>query len=284
MSSLAERIDGYDVPAGSLTCWWLLQAGFVLKSAQGTVVLVDPYLSDELDTQLGLTRIVAAPLDARTMKADVVLVTHAHGDHLDVETVRALVANGAQCVGPRSCYDALVAAGVPEGKLSTIATGQEVTVADLTATAVFARHDYPDALDAVGFVVHAADGPAVYHSGDTEYDNRILESVTRPLDGALVCMNGATGNMNAHEAALLAHRTGASSLVPMHIGLWADEQYGLGATLDPAEFQRYYRLLDSTGEVVIPVIGEPISVSLPHSADNSGGRPAAAGHDDVTRP
>ena len=85
--------------------------------------------------------------------------------------------------------------------------------------------------DAVGYVLSCGD-VSVYHSGDTEYDSEIIAD-TRGVGTSLVCINGTTGNMNVHEAALLAWLQGARLAVPFHYGLWRDADYGEGATLDP---------------------------------------------------
>ena len=53
----------------------------------------------------------------------------------------------------------------------------------------------------------------------------------------LVPINGVGGNMNAHEAALLAWQVAPRIAVPMHYGMWPAEQYGPGATLDPETFR-----------------------------------------------
>ena len=38
----AEQLRAHRVPPGSLTLWWLGQAGFVIKSPAGKLVVIDP--------------------------------------------------------------------------------------------------------------------------------------------------------------------------------------------------------------------------------------------------
>ena len=70
--------------------------------------------------------------------------------------------------------------------------------------AVHARHLFglEPTPDAVGFVL-AVDGVSLYHSGDTEYDSEII-SDTKGVTASFISINGTTGNMNAHEAAMMA--------------------------------------------------------------------------------
>jgi L-ascorbate metabolism protein UlaG (beta-lactamase superfamily) len=39
----------------------------------------------------------------------------------------------------------------------------------------------------------------------------------------MACINGGGGNLNAHEAALLAWQLKARLVVPMHYGMWSDD-------------------------------------------------------------
>src|SRR5258708_5984 len=107
-------------------------------------------------------------------------------------------------------------------------------------------------------------GVRLYPSGDTEYDHTMRATARANVDVMLVCINGTAGNMNAHEAALLAWQVRPRMVVPMHFGLWIDEGYtnlGGEATLDPQIFVDTYRKLGGEADVVIPEIGERILVN-----------------------
>jgi L-ascorbate metabolism protein UlaG (beta-lactamase superfamily) len=71
-----------------------------------------------------------------------------------------------------------------------------------------------------------------------------------------VPINGVGGNMNAHEAALLTWQVAPRIAVPMHYGMWPDEQYGPGATLDPETFRQTLTCLGSETEVRVLREGE----------------------------
>ncbi len=41
-----RELEQFSVPPGSITLWWLGQAGFIVKTPAGKLVAIDPYLSN----------------------------------------------------------------------------------------------------------------------------------------------------------------------------------------------------------------------------------------------
>jgi L-ascorbate metabolism protein UlaG (beta-lactamase superfamily) len=219
---------------GALHLWWLGQSGF-LVAWQGRHLLLDPYLSDSLTRKYAdtdkpherMTELVVEP--AELAFVDVVTASHAHTDHLDPDTLRALP--GVPLVAP-AAHRALVlerAGAEPVG----IDDGETVEVGGFAIAAVPAAHEEIERDDAgrmlhLGYVVRC--GPfALYHAGDTIPYDGIAERVRAlgPIDVALLPINGrlperrVTGNLWGDEAAALAHAIGARLAVPMHFELFA---------------------------------------------------------------
>ena len=67
----------------------------------------------------------------------------------------------------------------------------------------------------VGYVISAGDRH-VYHSGDTQW----VEPGVSGVDLAIVPINGKLGNVDAVEAARLAHEVGAKLAVPCHFDMF----------------------------------------------------------------
>ena len=84
---LWQEIRETEVRPGTLTLWWLYQAGVAFKTPGGTIAVVDPYLSDAVLRSYHLPRNVPAPLDPGEVDADVILATHSHADHLDPDAI-----------------------------------------------------------------------------------------------------------------------------------------------------------------------------------------------------
>jgi L-ascorbate 6-phosphate lactonase len=258
-----DRLLGATVEPGTAVVMWLGQAGFALKF-RSALVWADPYLSNYLAEWWDVERIAPRPFAPADLAPDVVIASHWHPDHLDPPTCRALArTSDAIFVVPPSGALQLRHFGVPEDRIRSVVYGDRVDVAGVAVTCHFARHDVTPGLiaeDAMTTSI-ASDGVTIFHSGDTEYDDRIWEGrQAGPVDAALVCMNGTGGNMDALEAAFLAFRLDARLAVPMHIGMWSDADYGPGATLDPAQFVAFWERLTDGRPSHVPVLGETFVV------------------------
>jgi L-ascorbate metabolism protein UlaG (beta-lactamase superfamily) len=263
--TLAETIERRAVPAGSLAVWWLGGSGLALKTSASTTIFIDPYLSDSVREIFGLERDFPPPITPEEVRADAVICTHWHEDHLDPGTIPAIARSspGTRFLMPPSAMSRAAGWGVPRNRITLLTAGGVAEVKEVRISHTFARHDpgIPgwQAPDAMGVVLEA-DGLTVYNSGDTEYDARLRRLPFPRVDAAFVCINGVTGNMNAHEAALLVYQQGARAVVPVHHRLWARNDYP-DATLDPNLFADTYQRLGGVGQVVLPEIGGEILLS-----------------------
>src|SRR3990172_1291523 len=120
-----EKLRLHRVPNGSLTLWWLGQAGFVIKSPGGKLVVVDPYLTNSckaIGKQFGfnMDRLVPPPrAPAEMVGFDLYAMTHSHGDHLDPETLAGYRAAGGAgpYLAPAETVEKLRQLGVPPGEI-----------------------------------------------------------------------------------------------------------------------------------------------------------------------
>ena len=212
-----------------LHLWWLGQSGFLVAGG-GRHLLLDPYLSDSLTRKYAHTdkphvRMTSLVVDPSALAfADAVTASHAHTDHLDPDTLRAL--GDVPLVAPAAHRELAVERAGREP--IAIDDSETVEVAGFAITAVPAAHDAIERDHAgrmlhLGYVVRC--GPyAIYHAGDTVlYDNLAarVRSVA-PIDVALLPINGrlperrVAGNLWGGEAAAVAHAIGARLAVPMH--------------------------------------------------------------------
>lgn len=253
MSQLAETIHSVCVGPGKVAIFWLGGAAFAFKTAVGQIVYVDPYLSDSLDHYYSWKRLPGSPIliSPAEVTADLVLVTHAHEDHLDPEALPALLnSTRALFAGPASCVAAMLGWGFPRERVVEINRGERRQLAGIGVSAVLAHHVSPAGAqtpDAVGYVLDLG-GVRLYHTGDTLYHPELKAAgVPRP-DALLVCTNGRYGNMGPTEAARLAVEIDPAVVIPMHWGLVAEN------TSDPADFVAG---LAATGSRARPVVMAP---------------------------
>ncbi len=191
---------------------WIGQSGYIIKT-ETTEIMIDPYLSDVVNRVANRPRMVDAPIKLEEIKADAVLCTHNHLDHLDVDAIAKMRKEQFFIT-------------TNEGKIKLQEMGREnsialaltetVMVGDIEVTAVFANHT----VEAFG-VILKADGKTLYFSGDTLYDERLFEIAEYQPDITFICINGKLGNMSAEEAVIIAKKIGAKINVPNHYGMFA---------------------------------------------------------------
>ena len=120
-------------------------------------------------------------------RADLILVTHDHGDHYSSSTIAAIKGSNATILAPRAVYQALPAALKPLTQVLT--NGASTNLLDLTVEAIPAYNltstFHPKGVGN-GYVITIG-GKRIYVSGDTEDipELRALENI----DLAFVCMN-----------------------------------------------------------------------------------------------
>ncbi|MEI7468845.1 MAG: MBL fold metallo-hydrolase [Chloroflexota bacterium] len=271
MATLAQTIRETQVRPGRVMAWWLSGTGFVLKTSAGTQIYIDPYFSNCVAQIFGIDRAVPPPVPVADAQPDLVIATHWHEDHLDPEGLPILArSSSTQFLCPPSCRSRLLGWLVPGQRVTAFSEGQTYTFRDVQITAVAARHlagiagwEVPDA---IGLLIET-EGLRIYHTGDTEYDLRLRALAfdkQRPVDVMMTVINGVGGNMNAHEAALLAWHIHPRILIPMHHILWKDFDGGEQATLDPALFADTYHRLGGTGQVHLLNVGDGIELTAAH--------------------
>ncbi len=260
---LPERIRQRTVPPGQVVAWWLGGAGFVFKTSQGTQLYADPYLSDVVNDIFGQQRAFPPPLTADQACPDVLICTHWHEDHLDPGSIPIIARNNptALLLMPPSALARAVSWGVPRRQITTLKAGQTLGIKDITISAVAARHNAGvegwEVSDGVCLILEI-DGMKIFFSGDTEYDTSLRNLRKLDFDSAFLSINGVGGNMNAHEAALLAWHWGVGTVVPMHHYLWKNPAACAEATLDPRLLESTYLKLGGIGQVIAPIVGEEI--------------------------
>ena len=228
--SLAQLRE-YRVPAGSLTLWWLGQAGYVVKSPAGRLVAIDPYLSNsckQVGDRFGfdLDRLVPPPLAPADLAGfDLYAITHSHGDHLDPETISGYRAAGGAgpYLAPAETVEKLQQLGVPGEQIVMTWPNKTHTVGDLALRATMAIPFGEDDLTHVGYLASLAGGPTIYFTGDTAY-HEILAIAAAPHqpDVLVAVINPAFRNMGPAEAARLAKQLDVKVAIPCHYDLFPD--------------------------------------------------------------
>ncbi len=197
---MCEVVDESTLKCDGVEITWLKHAGFRIKGS--VVIYIDPY---EIKTELE--------------KADLILITHDHFDHMDMKSIRLLSKDETVIVG-------CTVEGYESFRLSI---GDSVNIKGVEIRAVPAYNvnkPYHKKGECIGYVVNI-DGIRIYHAGDTD---RIPEMKEIDVDVALLPIGG-TYTMDVKEAIEAAKDINAKVFVPMHYG-------EIGLKADPLEFKR----------------------------------------------
>ena len=210
---------------------WFGHAAFRIVTPKGKVLYIDPWLNNPMNPAAGKDKDAVAGID----KADYILITHGHFDHVG-DAVALAKKTGARLVTNFELGSNMARLlGYPKTQMgfdTLMNVGGEIRIADgeVTVAMVPALHSSglqdphagPDAPDMVyggnpaGFVLVIKDGPTIYDSGDTAYfsDMKLIREQYHP-DVGLINIGGHFG-MEPDMAALAAKAVGVKLAIPQH--------------------------------------------------------------------
>jgi len=204
---------------------WLGHDSFVLKGSK--TVIIDPFKA------------------RGNYKADILLITHEHFDHLSEEDIGRFSGPSTTIVAPKICEDALKKFA---NEKKFVAPGSRTDIKGVALEAVPAYNVnkfrepgkvfHPRQDGRVGYVV-TLDNVRFYHAGDSD---ATPEMKSLSADVAFLPVSG-TYVMTAAEAAEAAAAMKVKVAVPMHYGA------GVAGTVKDAE--EFRRLLNVKRDVVI---------------------------------
>lgn len=236
MNDLAINIKSQYIASGKLGVYFLGQAGFVFKGDSGKLLCIDPYLSDCCNRYFGFKRLMPYVLRPDELDLDYLLISHAHYDHFDPDSVPVLMANGKTVMlGAKDTKVECDRLNLKEN-INFLAVGNIYHKDDIKVTAVDCDHG-ADTPDAIGLLIEVS-GKKIYYMGDTAYrpdwlDNELLKNV----DLLILPINGAFGNLNEEQAAKVVGALSPKLAVPCHY--WNFAEHGGNPALFCEEMKKH---------------------------------------------
>lgn len=265
------------VSEGELGVTFIGHSSFFLQVG-GRTLLVDPVFSKRL---ILLRRQRHPGLDWREMPAvDVVLLTHAHMDHLNVMSLRRVIRRTLKLTGrapevvvPRGVADLVNRLGF--AAVHEMEWWQTGEVAGLRITMTPAKHwgarMFSDTHRGYGGYVVEGGGTSVYHSGDTAYfsgfgevGRRLAPQVALLPIGAYFPDSYRAVHTSPEEALRGFMETGAELMVPMHFGTFRLGREPMDEP--PVRLMREAARLGISGRVKVLEEGDTLRVKAPSFA------------------
>jgi L-ascorbate metabolism protein UlaG (beta-lactamase superfamily) len=216
-----------DGKSGPTEIWWLGQAAMRITTPGGKVIMVDPWITGNPKTPAQYKN-----LDAPG-KIDIILVTHAHGDHLG-DAVALAKKNNVPLWGPAGLNQQLQTLGALAPELAPrMNKGGTITpFPGIKITQVHAEHSsemlWTDPAtnkqvtllggEPVGFIIELENGFKIYHMGDTALfgDMKLIADLYGP--DLIMIPIGGHFVMNPKDAAKATEFLHPKYAIPMHYG------------------------------------------------------------------
>lgn len=160
-------------------------------------------------------------------KADLILVSHSHGDHFSTTKIEAVRGTNALIIAPQTVYNSLTAA--QKTKAIVLNLGNSTNIMGLTVQAVYAFNANHSPLGFGNGYVLTIGGKRIYLSGDTG-DAPEIRALTN-IDVAFHCMN-IPFTMTVNEATNAVRAFRPKVIYPYH---YRDQS---GATANAALFKQ----------------------------------------------
>lgn len=206
---------------------WLGHSSFILRW-RGSIILFDPNTAARCTVS---RRVLKLPADATTLgRIDAVLISHAHYDHLNIDTLTQISEIGFTAV-PAGTEEYFEPSQAAHARPRPIQIGESLRVGEIEITAVAAAHNgdrfhpWRSPKIAIGYILRAG-SHTIYFAGDTAAHNKFAAIRERFRPGIAILPIGAYSprrplklhHLSPEEAVEAAVKLGVQTVVPCHFG------------------------------------------------------------------
>ena len=212
------------------------QAGFIIKSGNGQLLGIDLYLSEcveRIEGHVGFKRLLPKILFPFELVFDGIITTHSHFDHFDVDVIPELMSNKkTHLYASLNCAREVERLHMSSERIDYVKSGDMCEMGDFTLK--FVACDHGDAApDAVGVII-TVDSKNIYIAGDTCLRLDRVETYVQQglIDVMIAPINGAYGNMDERECAVLSKALRPKLTIPCHYGMFASHGGSVGLFME----------------------------------------------------
>jgi L-ascorbate metabolism protein UlaG (beta-lactamase superfamily) len=225
--SIYAQAPAPNAAQGKTEILWLGQAGFRIKSPGGKIIVIDPWITGGPKTPAMYKNDLAA-----LGPVDLLLVTHAHVDHIGDAPDLAKM-HKTQLYGPADMITPLITLGVMPAELTHRfnKSGRITPLPGIKVTAVKAEHssllvwknpatnklESHHAGEAMGYIIQLENGFKIWHMGDTGIfgDMKFISEYYKP-DLVMVPIGGNFTMAPDDAAHALREMINPKMVIPMH--------------------------------------------------------------------
>ena len=203
--------------------FYVNQAGYVIKTKNGTTLGLDLYLSDCVERFDGFKRLAPKVAAPEELCLDYIVASHWHLDHFDIDAIPVLMSKGKTgLICTEDCMEHVKKLHLDESRITYVKTGDTIQCGDILLRAVFCDHG-DGAPMAVGFVLEF-DGCRIYSAGDTclRLDKAAELKSFGTFDVMIAPINGAFGNLNEQDNVTLTGFLKPKLSIPCHFWTFAE--------------------------------------------------------------
>jgi L-ascorbate metabolism protein UlaG (beta-lactamase superfamily) len=224
LNTVLEQIRSHH---NGIAVWWVGNAGWLIK-ADGVLISTDLDLSNEEKTQ-------APPVTAEQLagELDVAFVTHHHGDHCNVPTIKGLAAGGRTTfVLPQPCLREAAELGIPRSRVIVPEPLRPFDIKGIHVEPIHAIHGNqeftvltrePDFVEKIahncGYVFNVQ-GKRFLHPGDSLLTEEHLE--LQNID--VLFVSPTVHNMYQDRSMILINHLQPAYIFPQHFGTYRETE------------------------------------------------------------
>ncbi len=201
------------------------QAGYILQSKAGKKLGVDLYLSNCVEREeghVGFKRLLPQLFQPEELDLDIIIATHPHYDHFDIDAMPSIMNNRkSKLFASLNCEKEVKSIGLSSGNITYVKSGDTIEENDFVIRFIDCDHGI-GAPDAVGVIVEV-DGKRILEVGDTCLHLDWVDEYLKygEIDVLIAPINGAYGNLNEQECAMLSKAIKPKLTIPCHYGMFA---------------------------------------------------------------
>ena len=257
---MIEEIRKIQLGRGEVAISWLGQNFFMLKTPDGTLIAIDPYM--ERSRNIAYVH-PEPPIKPEDLEVDFVFCTHDHRDHTDPVSLPVVARSHDRTVflGPKESAEHLISLGIEKKRVKALEARVTYDFVDFQVTPYYSvppQEAKPNRLGRLytthlGYLFRIS-GVKIYNMGDTfrsaieNAESFLREVAEESPDIAMFPIIGDTPDRKPEDAYRLAKVVKPKIVIPCHYGCFADR------TIDPERFVQLFKE-EEIKPIVIPYMG-----------------------------